>query len=180
MQNDVEVKFRALDSRLAELRNRRKVAEVELAKINREDTRLCRIYVEADQREKLEIRTRVDAIVGQRTDLERDMAGLATAIIEAEQERTALLPEFEALWVKRRAKQVKDKLEDLRRAHEQDQLKVRDCEKALQLAMEAELRSHFAWTSFKDQLAADERAAALEVLKAEWAKTAGPNAQIRR
>src|SRR5579864_7661979 len=173
---DVEAKIKSLDTRLEELRTRRTRAEGELNRLSKEENRLIRIFSEADGKEKTKIRGRVDVIAQERSDREKDMAGLAAAIAEAEQERAALLPEFEALWKLRSAQQRQKKLEELRRAHEQDQLRVHECEKTLQEALAAEGRSRFAWTAFKEQLFLDEQNAILEAHKVEWQKTAGPYA----
>lgn len=179
---DVEAKIKSLDTRLEDLRTRRKDAENELNRLSKEENRLIRIFAEADGKEKTEIRGRVDVMGAQRTDLEREMAGLAAAIAEAEGERTALLPAYESAWKLRAAQERKKKQEDLRLAHERDRLRVQNCEKALQEALDAEGRSRFAWTAFKDQLFLEEQTAILEAHKMEWQKRSGPfaTANLRR
>ena len=179
---DVEQKIRALDSRLEDLRTRRRSAETELTRLSKEENRLIRIFAEADGKEKTEIRGRVDVIARERSDREKDMAGLAAAIAEAEAERTASLPAYESAWKLRAAQERKKKLEDLRLAHERDRLQVQNCEKALQEALDAEGRSRFAWTTFKDQLFLEEQNAILEAHKMEWQRRSGPfaPANLRR
>ena len=177
---DIEQKIRALDTRLDDLRTRRRNAETELTRLSKEENRLIRAFAESAGKEKVEIRGRVDVIAGQRTDLEREMAGLAAAIAEAEGERTALLPAYESAWKLRTAQERTKKLEDLRLAHERDRLRVQNCEKALQEALDAEGRSRFAWVAFKDQAFLDEQNSILEAHKIEWQKNVGPNAAANR
>jgi|SRR5580658_3302146 chromosome segregation ATPase len=157
---EVDKKFRDIDRRLEDLRGRRQRTESELNRLAKEENRMIRVFAEADGREKAEIRGRIDAIASDRTDHEREMAGLASAIAEAEQERTALLPEFEAQWKMRSEAERKRKLEELRRVHNKNLEHVRDCDKALLAAREAAEKSFFAWTTFKDQEALNEQLAA--------------------
>jgi hypothetical protein len=177
---EIEQKIRSIDMRLDDLRTRRKRAETELGCLSKEENRLIRIFAEADGKEKNEIRGRVDAIARDRSDRERDMAGLAAAIAEAEQERTALLPEFEAQWKFRSAQERKKKLQELWAAHEANQKRIQDCEKALDAARVLANQSFFAFTAFRDQQSIDEQLAATERLKAEWQQHSGPNAPGNR
>lgn len=177
---DIEKKIKDIDQRLTDLRGQRQKAEVEVTRLTREESRLIRNYAEAIGREKHELRGEIDSVAEQRTDHEREMAGLAVAIAEAEQERTALLPEYEREWRLRSAQGRKKKLDELRKEHDKNLEKVRECDKALLDARVAAERSFFAWTTFKDQEAVNEQLAAQEVLKAEWQKNSGPNAPGNR
>jgi hypothetical protein len=177
---DVEQKIKALDARLDDLRNRRKRAEVELNRITREENKLIRIFAEADGHERHEIRGRLSGLATDRTSEELEMRGLAVAIAEAEQERTTLLPEFEAQWKVRSALERKKKLQDLWAAHEANQKRVQECEKALDDAKVLTNQSFFAFTTLRDQESINERLAATERLKEEWQRQSGPNAPANR
>src|SRR5579871_6559541 len=161
---EVEQKIRAINVRLEGLRNRRTRAEAELNRLTHEENKLIRIFAEADGKEKAEIRGRVDVIAQERSDRERDMSGLAAAIAEAERERTALLPEFEREWTLRAAQERKKKLQELWAAHEANQKRIQDCEKALDDARVLANQSFFAFTAFRDQQFINEQLAAQEAL----------------
>ncbi len=175
----VETKIRALDSRLDDLRARRKKAEQELTPLTREENRLVRSFADSTGREKAGIRGRLDGIATDRTNTEREMAGLAAAIVEAEEERAKLLPEFERAWEEQAKRDRQRKLNELHREHDKNLAVVRAADKALMVAREAADKSFFALTTFKDQEAVTERLAAQEKLKAEWQRYAGPNAGRR-
>jgi FAD/FMN-containing dehydrogenase len=175
----VETKIRALDSRLDDLRARRKKAEAELTRLTREENRMIRDFADATFREKSDIRGRLDGLAGDRTNQEREMAGLAAAIVEVEEERAKLLPEFERAWTEQAKRDRQKKLDELHREHDKNLAVVRAADKALLVAREAADKSFFALTAFKDQEAVTERLAAQERLKAEWQRYAGPNAGRR-
>lgn len=177
---EIEQKIKAIDARLESLRTRRTRAETELNRLTREENKLIRVFAEADGKEKEEIRGRVDAITQERSDRERDMVGLAAAIAEAGQERTALLPEFEREWKLRAAQERKKKLQELWATHEANQKRVQDCEKARDDARVLANQSFFAFTAFRDQESIEEQLAAQEALKAEWQKRSGPFATSNR
>jgi prefoldin subunit 5 len=176
---DVEKKIRTIDERLNDLRGRRKKAEQELTRLTREENRLTRNFADATGREKADIRGKIDGIASDRTNQEREMAGLAAAIAEAEEERAKLLPEFEQAWTEQTKRDRQKKLDELHGEHDKNLAAVRAADKALMVARESADKSFFALTTFKDQEALSERLAAQEKLKAEWQRYAGPNAGRR-
>ena len=98
---EVERRIRGIDDRRQDLRTRRSTAEKELNRLTKEESRLIRNFADATGRQKTEIRGRIDLIAIDRTNAEREMAGLAAAIAETEEDRNKLMPEFERAWEER-------------------------------------------------------------------------------
>jgi hypothetical protein len=67
----------------------------------------------------------------------------------------------------------RNKLEELRVAHNKNLERVRQADRALLAAQKAADKSFFALTAFRDQQAVAEQLAAQEVLKVQWQKSAG-------
>jgi hypothetical protein len=174
---DIEKKIRGLDERLQDLRTRRDTSEKDLNRLSREEKRLIREFSEAIGCEKTEIRGRLDAIAVNRTNQEREMAGLAAAIAETEQDRAGLLPEWERVWEEKTRRDRAKKLEELRLVHDANLEAVRVADKLLLRAREQAEKSFFDWTTFKDQAAESERQQALNIAKQGWQRFSGPNAR---
>lgn len=177
---EIERKIRDIDQRLQNLRGRRQKAEAELKSVTREERRAIRNFAEATGPEKNELGRQLEVLAEQRTKPEREIDGLTLAIEEAEQERTTLLPEFEAQCKVRTEAARKRKLEELRRQHDKNLEAVRGADKALLVAREAAEKSFFDLTTFKDNEAEQERQRAWEAHKIEAQKNSGPLAPGNR
>src|ERR1700691_2681924 len=150
---DVERTITALDSRLDSLRTRRKKTEAELERLSRQEARLIRSFADEIGKEKQNLRKHIDAGADQRINLERELKGLIATISEAEEEREALLPTFESECKRRMETERRNKLEELRVAHNKNLERVRQADRALLAAQKAADKSFFALTAFRDQQA---------------------------
>jgi chromosome segregation ATPase len=176
----VETKIRALDSRLDDLRARRNKAETDLATLGKRESKLIRNYADADNKEKHEMRGEVDRIAADRVNLERELRSLQIVQAEAEQERAALVPAFEAAWEERNREERKRKLAELEAVHNTNQQAIHDLEEKLFRAKETAQKSFFDLTTFRAIQAEQERQRTLEAAKISWQRFSGPAIEARK
>jgi hypothetical protein len=168
-----------MDEHIESLRHRHASVVRELDDLIVEENRVLREFADADQNGRKNLDKTLSALTQQRMSLERESRALQLAIAETDQERQKVYPEFERLKVEAQHAERSTKLDELRRAHEQDQQHERACDRALMEAKEKTNRSYFLWRAAVDQQTVDEQLAATERLKEEWQRNGGPNAGSR-
>jgi hypothetical protein len=169
-----------IDEHIESLRRRHASVVRELDDLIAEENRVLREFADADHDGRKNLDKTLSALTQKRTTLERESRALQLAIAETDQERQKVYPELERLRLEAQHAERSKKLDELRRAHEQDQQKVSACDRALADAMEKANRSYFALRAAVDQQAVDEQLVATERLKDEWQRNGGPNAGSRQ